>query len=384
MEKYSQHFEKLLRNSLSKSELSPSSQVLRKLRFKLWVADFFSANLRKFNILYASMMVTGVILAVLSADDSQPAVAEPAKIEVAEKIIAPVENDETEVAIVEEPFHSEERPTVEMLMPTADFEASISAGCAPLTVEFKNLSRAADTYEWEFGNGEVFTDDDAVFTFNDPGRYQAKLTVTNKNGNKDTYTKDIEVYQVPVAAIDIDLDKSDLSEKKVHFINQSEGAGTYSWFFGDKLSSRLTEPVHTYREYKSYDVMMIARSDQGCADTATLNNTFIEKDYRLAFNDFFRPYLHGKSGDGYYDRARSDASIYGPRHNGVLEYELTIRSPKGNVVFKTNTIKQGWNGYIEGRLASQGTYSYEAVGKYPNGQAFKQTGKFRVILEDIY
>ncbi|MBN1951085.1 MAG: PKD domain-containing protein [Bacteroidales bacterium] len=385
MEKGSQQFEDLLRKSLEKSEISPSSQVLRKLKQRLWVADFFSLNPRKFNILYATFMLGGIISATLytvSEDETSEKRSPGTKLQAKNSSSVPIEKVEVPEVGVSTP---DLKATVsESPAPSAAFEVADARGCSPFQVEFVNRSSNARTFEWDFGTGEKSRETDPSYTYKTPGHYVAILKVSSGDGRIATYAQDIEVFKDPVADFGIDVNKSDGSGKKVQFINNSKGASSYSWSFGDGKTSSVKAPEHAYDSYRSYDVRLIARSENGCTDTAEIRNTFIEKEYRLVFDEYFRPYLHGKSGDGFYERARSDASIFGPRHNGVKDYQLTIWAPNGKVVFRTNTIRQGWNGYWGGRLAPQGTYTYEAVGVYPNGQPFKQAGRFNLIVEDIY
>jgi PKD repeat protein len=46
--------------------------------------------------------------------------------------------------------------------PTADFTASITTGCSPLTVSFVNNSQNTSSYEWDFGNGTVLNVNDTT------------------------------------------------------------------------------------------------------------------------------------------------------------------------------------------------------------------------------
>jgi PGF-CTERM protein len=69
--------------------------------------------------------------------------------------------------------------------PVADFSASVTSGYAPLSVQFTDKSQNAETWNWDF-NGDGVVDSSAqnppAYTYNTPGTYVAKLTVTNANG----------------------------------------------------------------------------------------------------------------------------------------------------------------------------------------------------------
>lgn len=66
------------------------------------------------------------------------------------------------------------------LIPNAEFTVDTEIGCAPLVVNFNNLSSDSDSYLWDFGNGNVdSTTLEPVITYNIPGIYEVKLLVTD-------------------------------------------------------------------------------------------------------------------------------------------------------------------------------------------------------------
>lgn len=84
---------------------------------------------------------------------------------------------EDDVCSVEDSIFVEQDPP-----PTASFNANPSSGNAPLNVEFENNSDQADTYDWDFGNGDsisVNNLDNQYSTYTDEGVYTVTLTVTS-------------------------------------------------------------------------------------------------------------------------------------------------------------------------------------------------------------
>ncbi len=65
-----------------------------------------------------------------------------------------------------------------------DFEADVTVGAPPLTVQFTDNScvAGASSWFWEFGNGATSTLQDPSFTYTAEGTYTVKLTVTGTNG----------------------------------------------------------------------------------------------------------------------------------------------------------------------------------------------------------
>ncbi|MDD4469725.1 MAG: PKD domain-containing protein [Methanoculleus sp.] len=81
--------------------------------------------------------------------------------------------------------------------PRANFTANVTAGIAPLTVQFTDTSTGDPaSWRWTFGDGNTSTEQDPVHTYTSPGNYSVALTVSNGNAN-DTVTKEhyIQVQQ---------------------------------------------------------------------------------------------------------------------------------------------------------------------------------------------
>ena len=75
------------------------------------------------------------------------------------------------------------------ILPNADFSASATAGSAPLSVNFSDLSTGAPTsWLWSFGDSSTSTLQSPVHTYSIPGSYTVSLTVTNPSGSS-TKTK---------------------------------------------------------------------------------------------------------------------------------------------------------------------------------------------------
>jgi PKD repeat protein len=379
--------EEVFRNTLSGKAETPSPEVLRRLKKRLRRADFFSLNPRKINIVYTTLLVGG-----LSAFGifTFPGINNPNASSKAEVAVLTEESEERTDAIAEKENIVEtkrketgNKPAAEALF-AAGFDVARSKGCAPLEVHFTDRSVRAESYHWDFGNGKTSSLPNPTIIYKEPGNYRAILTVTNSSGNKASFRKEIEVLKKPEAAFDIDLEGSKVDNRKVVFVNNSDGATKYTWHFGDNNETTKHSPEHIYNDYGVYNVQLVAEAQNGCTDTAQLVNKFIEKDYSFSFPLNFRPNPYDRGNNGYYERAGGEAGIFYPLNNGAKEYNLSIYTPNGIKVFSTTNIKQGWNGYIKGRMAPPGIYRYEATGVYPNRQPFSIKGQVKVIVEEYY
>jgi PKD repeat protein len=84
--------------------------------------------------------------------------------------------------------------------PVADFTMNVTNGCAPLTVQFRDLSSAGPAgWCWDFGDGSASSERNPIHGYEAPGRYLVSLTVTNAAGaNTRTGTEYLAVQ--PAAA----------------------------------------------------------------------------------------------------------------------------------------------------------------------------------------
>ena len=91
--------------------------------------------------------------------------------------------------------------------PTAEFSADPTSCCAPLTVDFTDLSdgnnKPIDSWSWSFGDGDTSTEQNPSHVYDTPGSYSVSLTVTNACGS-DVETK-TEYIQV---GCDLDITKT--------------------------------------------------------------------------------------------------------------------------------------------------------------------------------
>ena len=90
-------------------------------------------------------------------------------------------------------FSCKDDDTPAVLAPTSDFSYEISGK----TVTFTSTSALADSYSWDFGDGNTSTEASPVHTYDGNGSYVAKLTVTNVTGN-DSKQAVLEIINVAI------------------------------------------------------------------------------------------------------------------------------------------------------------------------------------------
>ncbi len=156
--------------------------------------------------------------------------------------------------------------------PTADLSANMTSGCAPLTVQFNNLSSSnATSYSWSFPGGDPAssTMENPMVTYNTAGTYDVMLTVTNAAGtDMISLSNYIVVDDVPSIGF-----SSMVSGSTVDFTNTTTNATSYSWDFGDGNTSTDANPTHTYAMDGSYTVTLTATNN--CGTVTTTDNVNI-------------------------------------------------------------------------------------------------------------
>ncbi|MBI5217431.1 MAG: PKD domain-containing protein [Bacteroidia bacterium] len=164
----------------------------------------------------------------------------------------------------------------------ADFSFEYSSGCSPFVVGITNSSTGAATYQWDFGNGNFSTTSAAFFNYtyenftNNPDTNTIRLIVQNAYGCPDTLARDLIVYPNAVSSFSV-TPTENCSPLHAVFTNQSTGASTYMWEFGDGGSSGDQEPAHNYTNLAQHDtaytVSLYAFSPYNCSDTSSASIT---------------------------------------------------------------------------------------------------------------
>ncbi len=269
--------------------------------------------------------------------------------------------------------------TIDPIPPILDFSYDPASGCAPLTVTFTNLSQFADpgSYFWEFGNGQgVSHAINPVYTYTEPGIYSVTLSATNILGDTVSITKSgiIEVYESPVAQFSIKPLVVYIPGGKIFTNNQSFGAFSYFWDFGDGETSTDFEPVHSYQIEGLYDIMLAVTNSLGCVDTARVTSAVrVEKGAQILVSNAFTP---GKDGPGSGD---GNNDVFLPLMRGVTEFQIMVFNRWGELLFESKNPEVGWDGYFQGKLCQQDVYVYKIVAKYESGDVITRMGDIHLM-----
>ena len=152
------------------------------------------------------------------------------------------------------------------MAPVADFSAVYAYNTVPATVTFKDYSTGTTplSYNWDFGDGAISTEQNPKHTYLRKGIYTVKLTVTNYYGSS-TATKInyISIGMAPNAAFTGEPTTGN-APMSVVFTDHSTGYPTsWNWNFGDGQGSTQQNPVHTYWAGGDYTVSLTVTNEYG-------------------------------------------------------------------------------------------------------------------------
>lgn len=260
-------------------------------------------------------------------------------------------------------------------------ESSVREGCTPLRIKFRNKDLSCDSCRWTFGDGGYSTEKETEWLFDLPGEYNVLLHSYDSNGRMSVSSEIITVHTLPVARFEIVPVNAIIPDDEIIFLNLSSDAVRYNWDFGDGNNSELFEPRHQYRRFGKYTVTLIATSESGCSDSIIVTDAFSGSGYYIEFPNAFIPNPNGPS-SGYYSLKSDEiAQVFHPVFTGVSEYQLRIFSRRGILIFESNDINIGWDGYFKGQLSDPGVYVWKVRGNFISGEYFTKMGDVTLLTK---
>ncbi|NRA12672.1 MAG: gliding motility-associated C-terminal domain-containing protein, partial [Crocinitomicaceae bacterium] len=267
--------------------------------------------------------------------------------------------------------------TVETI-PTVNFSGDILSGCETHAVSFTNNSSAPSGLvdcEWIIDGQTISNCGNISYNFTNAGTYDITLTVTSATGCSatETYLDYIYVESAPMASFTQSSTQLTNYNGEVIFSNNSVGASTYVWDFGDNtIGSTDTDPVHTFatEDVGVYVVEMVAYSSLGCSDTVWATISVVE-ELIFCLPNTFTP--DGDSYNEYFTPVFT--SGYDP-----YDFDLLIFNRWGEIIWESHDASVGWDGTYGGKLVQTGTYSWKIEFKTTaNDERIMVSGHVNVI-----
>jgi gliding motility-associated-like protein len=181
---------------------------------------------------------------------------------------------------------------------SSNFAANVNAGCAPLPVNFTDLSTFAifpiTSWAWTFGDGQTSSvqNPSIIYTAQNQS-FNVRLVVTNSFGCTSTRNRNAFVqatFPVPGFTVQQPVCAGSL----VGFSNTSTGSGTltYHWDFGTGNPADTTnqiDPTFTYNTDGVYQVCLTVTDANGCDSTLCQSVTIQTPVAAFSANNTFTP-----------------------------------------------------------------------------------------------
>ncbi len=262
--------------------------------------------------------------------------------------------------------------------PIVDFIPS-DQGCPPFEVQFENNSQYATSYFWDFDDGNYSYSENPVHVFENPGEYHVKLLVEGEGGLDSAY-REIRVWEPPIADFRVVPTVVNLPHDHIQLRNLSSLAETYFWEFGDGNVSYEFEPRHYYEKVGEYDITLTVGTDTDpvCYDTIEKEGAVkAEESCIIKFPNAFMPNTTGPTG-GSYNSGDPLNQVFYPVYEGIKDYRLEIYNRWGELVFRTEDLEVGWDGYYRGRLVQMDVYVWKVWATCHGGNEIIEAGDVTV------
>ena len=249
----------------------------------------------------------------------------------------------------------------------ASFEAPDS-DCAPATIHFNNTTKGGETFTWDFGDGSPVSNDIyPTHVYQNPGTYTITLHAVDNNtcNIQDDTSRSIVISGSPTAGFSYTPTKPE-ENTPVRFVNESVGAISYHWDFGDGATSSETNPVHQYNKTGTYNACLYATNQFGCTDT------LCQEVAAIVVPLFDVPSAFSPNKDGMND-------VLLVRGFGIAKLNLKIFNRWGQLVFESNDPSVGWDGRFKGNLQSMDAYAYSIYIEFSDGSKANKTGSITLL-----
>jgi len=423
MSKDKLNIEELFQNSYNGYKVTPSTNVWNKINKQLQIKEFFKFNASKLNVYYAATVVTAVIiLAAIFNINNNLIKNEAQKILKTENIN--LENKkiyQTSYKITEEKI-TEEKNIIEKSkqenkekqiniipvnklkvfkpisiiyedslkeidlntnkQPKVSFSIKCKSGCVPFELDITNNTSNAFEYEWNFGDGKKSKTKNPKHIYRYGGVYEISLTVKGYSGISYSITDSVQVHEKPTAKVFWPYSLPIYTNQKIVVPNKSLNAEEYEWNFGDNTSSKDKYGIHSFSKQGDYLITLKVKSANNCYDSTIVKKVkVVNANYQIKFPNAFSPNPNIAS-SGYYSKNDKTNDVFYPVTNSVIiDYNLKIFNRFGALIFESNDINIGWNGYYNNKKMSETVFVYIASGKFENQQKFVKKGSITIFYK---
>ena len=229
---------------------------------------------------------------------------------------------------------------------------SIKPVCLGKTTEFSSLSSIAKgqivDYSWDFGDNTFGKDSSVTHIYTNDGLYTIILNAKSDKGcsASKTFPSAAEVYALPVADFDHNLEEGEQNNSLLKFKNMSTPQPLKSLWNFASFGKAINDTTLSIEDTVTVKTSLMVTDINGCI--AQINKSVFASGPMLLFipnaftpnkdqlNDFFNP-----SG-----------------RISVQQYQLSIYNRWGELLFESNDPKMAWDGNYKNETCPQDVYTY--------------------------
>ena len=217
----------------------------------------------------------------------------------------------------------------------ANFLITPEVGCAPHKADLIDLSTGADTWSWNFGDGDSSIVQNPIHVYQNAGVYTVTLIASNQAGCGDTLTltNAVLVNPSPTAAFLSSPPERSFLTPVVDLLDLSTGGISAFYNMGNGQINTLMNGQYIYPspDTGTYIISQIVVNQFGCTDTA-FSTIRLFGETSLYVPTAFTPNDDGKN------------DVFRAYGFNLFEYELQIFNRWGELIFETNDLMDAWNG----------------------------------------
>ncbi|MCH2223714.1 MAG: choice-of-anchor L domain-containing protein [Crocinitomicaceae bacterium] len=219
-------------------------------------------------------------------------------------------------------------------------------------------------FVWDDG-----TNNDSLFvSTNTVGINNYTITMTDQCGEAATAVSTVTVQSFEPASFTASP-ITGTAPLVVNYTNTSTAGDTFDWTFGDGQSDQTNTPSNvsnTFNDIGNYTTVLTVTSNEGCVDTANQLITV----YNLP--SISAPNVFTPDGDGINDFYQFTD------YENIANFSCLITNRWGSEIIQLDDITESWDGMINGKQASEGTYFYMYTGSSSSGHEVSGHGFFHL------
>ncbi len=179
------------------------------------------------------------------------------------------------------------------------------------------------------------------------GTYLITLIVVSDMGCRDTISRNVQVYPLPIADFSVDKTVLTLDERVVTLNNTSTGEANWEWDLLGQLIVNESSIFYEFLDTGEFCFTLRVISDRGCEDV-TERCVTVQPGFNFYIPNSFTP------------NEDKINQVFIPKGLGFVNFRMEIFTRWGDKIFETFDLKNGWTGIDnQGKDYPQGVYVYK-------------------------